>query len=122
MKMMFLYLMIILYVLAGINHFLNAKMYLKIVPILVACAWEHRICYRHIGDRLCTPPYLAAYAGDGSLVTDCAADYYLPRQYSNGDGLPEKCEPSFMAGSVALAFADSPDLVGISVYKRRAYK
>jgi uncharacterized membrane protein len=32
MKMFFLYLMIVLFVMAGINHFLHPKMYLKIVP------------------------------------------------------------------------------------------
>lgn len=32
MKMFFLYLMIVLYVLAGMNHFLHPKMYLKMVP------------------------------------------------------------------------------------------
>ena len=33
--MFFLYLMIVLFVLAGTNHFLNPKMYLKIVPAWV---------------------------------------------------------------------------------------
>jgi uncharacterized membrane protein len=35
MKIFFLYLMIVLYVLAGINHFLHPKMYLKIVPVWI---------------------------------------------------------------------------------------